>query len=205
MQMVHRNPDIVVIKDFLCPEELSYLKDLASKTKFHVSTVVDNNGVHTTDKNRTSNSAYLQKGGEDAVLQCISQKICRLAKLPYANMEPLQITEYTKGKEYRPHYDWFDDDKKGTCGKGQRTKTVFIYIKGLEDQGGEACGGATSFLSLKRPLKIYPVSGTAVMWKNTIKCGVEDTRTLHAVEPPLCEYAHKIGMNAWFRDRPWGA
>ena len=85
---------------------------------------------------------------------------------------------------------------------------MFAYLLDHECVSG-ACGGATTFHELLdssgSPLRVYPQKGSAVMWSNRTVDGSLNPRTLHSGEPLLCKNAHKIGLNAWFRDEPWKA
>ena len=84
--------------------------------------------------------------------------------------------------------------------------TVFAYLEDTRCSDGK-CGGATSFLKLKdgenNPLRVYPKKGSAVMWSNRTFNGGLNAETLHSGEPVTCKDAHKVGLNAWFRDKPW--
>ena len=149
---------------------------------------------------RSSTSCFLKKGG-DEVIRCIEKKISRAAGRPMSHLEPLQVTKYTEGQQYRPHVDYFTTGHKE--GDRQRTTTLFAYIQGV----GEECGGATVFSELKdkkgNPLRVYPRSGSAVLWENLNEDGSGNTNTRHSGEPVTCKGVEKIGLNAWFGDRTW--
>ena len=197
-----QTPVVTQIDKFLTERESTFLIEEAEKLGMARSTVTSSAGA-VENQGRTSSTAFLPKSGND-IISCIEKKISTAAGLPMDNLEPLQVTRYQHKQKYDSHYDWFEGTKTG---EGQRTKTVFSYLKGLEDDGGKFCGGATAFPNLKdednQVLRAYPVSGNAVMWSNVTHDGTGDTKSLHGGEPVLCEGATKVGLNAWFRDKPW--
>ena len=198
------NENAVVSKITQCilPDEANYIMEKAYSLGLHKSKVIGENG-NIKSPGRTSSTAFLPKN-EDEVITCIENRISAIANQPKENLEPLQVTVYKKKEKYDAHYDWFSDIESG---HGQRTKTVFTYLKGLENDGGEMCGGATAFPKLKDKndniLRVYPVSGDAVMWSNVTFDGKGNDYTLHGGEEVLCEGATKFGLNAWFRDTKW--
>lgn len=197
-----QTPVVSQVNNLIANDEAEYLIQQAEKQGMTRSTVTSESGA-VEDNGRTSSTAFLPKYGDD-VISCIERKISAAAGLSIENLEPLQVTRYQHKQKYDSHYDWFDATK---AGDGQRTKTVFSYLKGLEDDGGKFCGGATAFPNLKddenNVLRAYPVSGNAVMWSNVTCTGEGEVNSLHGGEPVLCEGATKIGLNAWFRDKPW--
>lgn len=178
------------------PDEADYLIQKANEHGFQQSTVLQGS-KRTLSNERTSSSAFLGKG-EDEVVTCIEKRLSALARMPWENLESLQVTRYTEGQKYNPHYDWFEKTKPGS---GQRNTTVFAYLKGLDD---EACGGATTFPNLSNSkgntLRSYPTTGDAVMWSNVTFDGKGNSQSLHGGESVNCPNAEKIGLNAWFRD-----
>ena len=201
--VINASPRIVKVPEFLNLDEISHL--LSSDSSFEPSTVVDGkkDGSRNTHDSRTSETAHLDMNHPGVA--AVAAKIATLANLPVENLEPLQLTRYKKNKEYKPHYDWLDDKSVfNKYKRGQRVRTVFVYLRGLETQGGEKCGGATAFVNAQKSvLRVFPVTGTAVVWDNVIRYGKEDHQTLHAGEPPVCDNIEKIGLNAWFRDKKY--
>jgi prolyl 4-hydroxylase len=184
------------VHGLILPDESEYLINRAESIGLSRSKTLTPGGGGVIAESRTSSTAFLPKG-KDPVITCIEKRIAAVARQPHDTLEPLQVTEYTHNQEYRPHYDWFDDSHPT-----QRTTTVFAYLKGLEDQGGSKCGGATVFPNLKdgelTQLRASPISGDAVVWNNLTCSGHGHMLTLHGGEPVLCENARKVGLNAWF-------
>lgn len=198
---LHSDKAVVTeIEGLLLAEEASYLVDAGNHNGFKSSTVM-RNGKHEGDEQRTSRTSFLSKYS-DPVVDCIGRRIATLAHQPVTHMEPMQVTDYRHKQEYRAHHDYINDKK----GMPERTITVFAYLH-EENCRQKKCGGSTTFHELKQahgePLQVYPKVGNAVMWSNRTFDGGVNSNTLHSGEKLMCENAHKIGLNAWFRDQPW--
>ena len=194
--------DVVVteIENLLLKEEAEYLTSMAQTIGMHPSTVAAKDGQTTIDPRRTSTSAYIPKS-KDKVVKCIEDRLATVAAIPVENLEPLQITDYKHKQEFRPHHDYINNPNSS-----ERTKTLFAYLKSDHCET-KKCGGSTVFPNLRtendQPLRIFPKVGNAVMWSNTTDNGSVNPASLHGGELLTCESAHKIGLNAWFRDRAW--
>tara|TARA_B100000683_G_scaffold237412_1_gene242597 strand:+ start:6469 stop:7281 length:813 start_codon:yes stop_codon:yes gene_type:complete len=198
-QLWSKGANVHHAQDLLTPGEARYLIEAADVSgSCKRSKVLKPGGSRESDV-RTSTSCFLKKAG-DPVIECIERKVATYAGKDVANLEPLQVTKYAKGQQYKPHYDWFQHRKKGDA---QRTATVFAY---LQECGGTECGGATVFSELKqdgKPLRVYPKVGAAVYFDNLTPDGRGNKLTRHGGEPVLCDRRQKIGLNCWFRDKPW--
>ena len=201
MQLHSDRAVVTEIKQLMLPEEAQYLRDKAALVGFEESTVVAESGSSEKDSRRSSSTSFLPKS-EDAVIDCIGQRIATIAGQPLTHMEPMQVTDYKNKQEYRAHHDYF-----GKKGEPERTMTVFAYLHSVQCDTGE-CGGATAFHELKdakgQHLRVYPTPGNAVMWSNRTMTGELNPNTLHSGEKLMCADAHKVGLNAWFRDTKWG-
>jgi prolyl 4-hydroxylase len=197
------SPMVSKIHNLILPDEADYLLKKAGEFGLQQSTVVDGKGGTVAHPGRTSRTAFLPKGHDD-IITCIEHRIATNADEKREYLEPLQVTQYKKKEKYDYHHDYFPGVEPG---KGQRTKTVFSYLKGLENDGGESCGGGTAFPKLKtetnETVRVYPVSGEAVMWSNVTSDGRGNELTLHGGEEVTCQNATKVGLNAWFRDTPY--
>lgn len=182
--------------------EAQYLISAADRVGSCQRSKVSAKGGSAVSETRTSTTCFLPKGA-DPVISCIERKLARVAGRPQTHLEPLQLTKYTRGQQYRPHFDWFADPDKEP-GKSQRTTTLFAYLQGCDPR----CGGATVFSELKpnggpEPLRVRPVTGNAVLFENLHADGRGNEKTRHGGEPVLCADAEKVGLNAWFRSRAW--
>lgn len=195
--------DVVVthIQGLLLREERQHLLE-ASAHSFRPSTVVTQSGEEAVVSGRTSHSAFLAKGS-DPVIDCLGERLATMAQQPIAHLEPLQLTKYRKTQEYRPHHDYLGVAE----GDSERTTTVFAYLQSDGCTERDRCGGATVFPELTtddgEALRVYPSAGDAVMWSNRTAGGGLNSSTLHGGERIECEGSQKVGLNAWFRDRPW--
>lgn len=201
LRQLHSKDAIVTeVQGLLFPEEAEYLKAHAETTGFEQSTVISKVGESEKDQRRTSRTSFLPKN-RNPVIDCIGERIATIAGQPVSHMEPMQVTDYKHKQEYRAHHDYF-----GRKNEPDRTTTLFAYLHGQGCDTGK-CGGATAFYNLKQadgePLRVYPKPGNAVMWSNRTMQGDLNPSTLHSGEKLTCENAHKVGLNAWFRDQPW--
>jgi prolyl 4-hydroxylase len=103
---------------------------------------------------RTSHSMHFVPSMYDAVVAQLVKRIAAIAGLPPAHAEPLGVLRYGPGQEYRPHYDYYTDDRH----QAQRVATVFVYLNHVEE------GGGTDFPRLG--VKVDPARGKAVKFLN---------------------------------------
>jgi len=183
-QLRIKYPVITLAKDIIHKEDVKYL--LNASVVFERSGLLDSPSAAT----RTSQTAYIQKN-KDPIMDCIGKRIAAVIHHPFGNMEGFQLTKYTKGQHYTPHFDWF---KEGHNKKGQRTFTVFVYLKTAR------CGGTTIFPKLGINISAPPGSG--LIWANVDKNGKGEKLVLHGGEDVTCNDT-KIGLNVWFRDTCW--
>jgi hypothetical protein len=120
--------------------------------------------------------------------------VARILNVDESFMEPLAMIRYQPGQEYKPHYDWFNDEEIGS----QREWTVLIYLNDVEPGDG----GETAFVSTgTTPLLVQPKAGRAVIWRNLLPSGFVDTNTMHAGLPP--KRGSKYAINVWTRTSPF--
>lgn len=190
---------VTEISQMLLPEEADYIVNKAHDKGSHQSTVMGKE-KNEYSRARSSSTSFLKKN-QDEVVSCIEKRIATVAQQPIANLEPLQVTSYSKGQKYDPHHDYFHSENIGKY--GQRTTTVFTYLNTVDS----GCGGATAFPRLKdsdgKELKVFPSMGNAVMWSNKTTAGEPNELTLHGGESVTCAATKKYGLNAWFRENKW--
>jgi len=107
---------------------------------------------------------------ESTVVERILARVASVTGHPLENVEPLVLVRYAEGEVFRLHHDG-----------AMRPMTVFTYLNDVAE------GAETQFPYLG--LAVQPVTGTAVMWANTIdgKGGpdaVADMRMMHEALPP---------------------
>ena len=175
-------PKISVLPNFLSPEECTHLIDLAEQVGFSQSLVGRGSYSNSSSfsnqisTNRTSQSVTLDPRA-DRVVSEIELRLAGLVGLPVEHLESLVVVKYLPGQLFNDHHD-------GTF----RSHTVFLYLNQV------AAGGETRFPNLG--LRIKPSMGAAVLWRNTMLDGSEDSRTVHAGLPP--EGCVKFGVNCFF-------
>jgi len=183
-QLRTKYPIVTLAKDIVHKEDVQYL--------LNVSTSFVRSGLLTSEPTeaRNSQTAFTQKN-KDPILDCIGARIATVIHQPFENMECFQLTKYTKDQHYRPHFDWFKEEHNQ---KGQRTFTVFVYLKTAR------CGGWTIFPKLGINTSAPPGSG--LIWSNVDNNGKGEKLVLHGGEDVTCNDT-KIGLNVWFRNRPY--
>lgn len=173
------DPEIILFGNFLSDEECNSLIEL-SKARLVESKVIDSaTGGDIKHEARTSNNSFFQYG-ETELLKTIENRIAQLLNIPMENGEALQVLNYSPGKEYKAHFDYFSPKnaesihmKKG----GQRVGTFIMYLNDVEE------GGETSFPELN--IKICPKKGNALFFSYCNDKTQTDKRTLHAGNPVI--------------------
>jgi prolyl 4-hydroxylase len=133
---------------------------------------------------------------EDPVVRSVVDTVANVAGLDSRLAERLQIIRYSKGGEYKPHFDSYDltteRGRRCTAGRGQRTRTALLYL----NDGFE--GGATRFPRLG--LEVRPLRGAVLTFDNCQIGGtLRDDKSLHAGLP--VEDGEKWVGTLWFRER----
>ena len=191
--VISQDPKISVVPEFLTSEECMHLITLGESLGFTRSLV--GRGSYTTDRedmaeefenvaseSRTSLSVILNPC-HDEVVVFIETKLCALVNIPVENLESLVLVKYEPGQVFKGHHDGIF-----------RSKTVFIYLNDLPENGG----GETRFPVIG--MRIRPRAGTAVVWSNSHKLEdgslEQDDRLMHEGLPPVD--CIKYGMNCFF-------
>lgn len=191
-----RAPRIVVVGNLLSAEECDALIAYGQKRLERSPVVSDGEGKTEVHPHRTSRGAMLQRGESELVVR-IEARLAALTGWPVENGEGLQMLQYEKGNEYRPHYDWFDASRPGPRKHlergGQRVGTMVMYLSDVER------GGGTAFPNIG--LQVQPKKGSAVFFANTDAFRVPDPQTLHAGEPVI--QGVKFIATKWMRERAY--
>jgi prolyl 4-hydroxylase len=138
---------------------------------------------------RTSYSMHFQPNMYDGPVSVALRQVARIAGEPPEHAEPLGVLRYGPGQEYRPHYDYYNDDQH----EAQRTTTVFVYLNQVSE------GGGTEFPRLG--VVVEPERGKAVKFLNCDVSGRPNPETLHAGLPVI--RGEKWLATLWFWDRPF--
>jgi len=188
LTLMHYNPPIFVVENFLSKNECQFLMS-ACDSCFERAKVVAGKGDGEIHPDRTNSSFSFAR--EDVPI--LMDKISRLTNKPADQCEPPQISRYRYGEEYKPHYDSFDVSEAGIRSLqkgGQRVTTVLVYLNDVE------IGGQTAFPKIG--IEIKPKQGTALVFFPATTGGEVDENTLHAALPAVSE---KLVIQAWVRQR----
>eukprot|EP01039_Chlorochromonas_danica_P008458 gene8458-9324_t len=193
VHVVHREPNIFVIEDFLSPSELDYLDRLVScnPQSFCKSYTEDGEKRKVISSERTSTFFHLTKS-QDAVVRRIEQRAADFVGLHLHFVEPLQVVRYLGDQQFALHHD------AGTllpCGAVEavyplRYLTFFVYLNSLPF----GLGG-TAFPRLG--IEVYPRRGSAVLFGNLLSDLQPDPRTVHCARPVSAPGLTKYGLNIW--------
>jgi len=191
--ILSESPKIIYIQNFLPEDELiKHFISLGNKFKKPSTIDTKDNPAAVIANVRTSESAHVGKS-TDKIIKILEDRACEYVNLPTSHLEPMQVVVYEKGQKYNPHYDFFANDST-EINKGNRSKTVLVYLNDLPENSG----GCTIFPKIN--LKITPKKGDAIYFENMNDNGV-DYNTLHAGEEILGDYT-KYAINIWFREKP---
>jgi prolyl 4-hydroxylase len=190
-------PQIIVFNNVLSHDECDELID-RSRSKLKRSTTVNPiTGELDVIERRTSEGTYFDRC-EDEFITRIDRRVARLMNWPLENGEGLQILHYGVGGEYKPHFDFFPPDEKGSLTHvamgGQRVSTMVMYLNDVED------GGETVFPEIG--LSVSPQKGAAVYFAYCNTRSQVDPLTLHGGAPVVA--GAKWIMTKWMRQRAYG-
>ena len=169
-------PFILYLDNFLSTAECDELIRI-SKDRLQPSKVIDSTtGEERIAPGRTSKGMCFELN-ENRLVSTIEQRISELTNFPIENGEGLQVLNYQKQEEYRPHYDYFPSHKLENKKGGQRVGTMLIYLNDVPS------GGETIFP--KVGLSVTPKKGTAVYFQYGNSKGQVDPMSLHSSSPIL--------------------
>jgi prolyl 4-hydroxylase len=192
--VLSESPKIIYIENFVTKEEAAHLIKIADKIK-RPSTIDTKGDPYSLVNNvRSSESAHLGKS-TDGIIKDIEDKACNYVKLDTRHLEPMQVVVYEKGQKFNPHYDFFSTDSPDIVERGNRNKTILVYLNDIEEE----FGGATVFPKIN--VKIQPKALSAIYFENMNESGV-DYNTLHAGEELKTDLLKKYAINIWFRENP---
>ena len=121
-------------------------------------------------------------------LDDLAQRLRKMLGVRPPNLEPWQVTRYTKGQSFDFHLDcgcWRDD------ARGERKRTVMLYLETPKR------GGTTVFRALNAEVK--PVVGRLVVWNNLLPNGNCNHAMIHASLSVAA--GSKTILTTWERER----
>ena len=176
--------------------------------KFQSLKGVVSNGSKVLSPHRTSSTAFLPS--TDSVARCVLARAAEYQGFADEDtMEDLQVTQYTLGQHYAPHFDWHRDPK--AMNRTTNRQTTFFAIL---DASCTSCGTRFPRLtydwSQEDPrwcrimdcqdhegLTVLPIPGSATFWVNLLPDNSGDEGTLHAGLP--VHHGSKTALNIWRR------
>ena len=186
LKYLHRDPDILVIENFLSDDECDRI---TTNAKSHMIPCVIKHpitGAVQEDPSRTSTNANMPQSDVPSIVD----KMVQLTNCQDAShLETLQILRYTEGQTFYPHTDGFEGPTTA-CGfeASGRLVTIFCYLNDVAE------GGETRFTNLagnddenQQVLSIAPRKGTAVLHFPATTGLEEDPRTEHEGCPAVDE------------------
>lgn len=175
LQLLHPNPPVFSVENFLTPAECDFLIH-ASNDALGPAPVVGK-GAGEVSPSRTNSTCYLAR--ED--LPEYLRKVGVLTGKPAEHCELPQVGRYLPSQQYLQHFDAFDlsneDGRRFAANGGQRTITVLTYLNDVPR------GGATSFPNLN--IQVQPRRGMAVVFFPSTLDGLLDKMALHAAMPAV--------------------
>ncbi|KAL7564881.1 hypothetical protein ACA910_009373 [Epithemia clementina (nom. ined.)] len=159
LKLVHISPPVLVIENFLTPQEcvdIEQVADLAGNSPrnqpaalvskkddydavVQVNSATFGGGLST----RTSSSWFCRFSKVPTLIG----KMHRILGFPVYHMEEPQIVRYQNGQEFSWHYDQVPPQQLHNG--GQRLATVLVYLNSLES--AQSLGGSTVFRDLQQP------------------------------------------------------
>jgi len=126
-------PWVVVVDDFLTPEETETLIKLGVERGYERSETVGDYD-YLSDQRTSSTTWCLDDCFENAVTKQVLQKIENLTAIPDLHGEYLQMLKYEETQFYGRHHDYLEHHLQRAA--GVRLLTVFLYLNDVEEGGG---------------------------------------------------------------------
>jgi prolyl 4-hydroxylase len=190
-QIISIDPLIIYFHNFTTPTESQHIIHLAGDD-LSTSPVITADPSIKRSTARTSTSTFLSYS-VDHIVTCLEQRVVDATRIPLSRTEPLEVVHYEIGQEYKPHFDYVDENVLNSdpwSVIGQRVNTMILYLSDVEE------GGETEFQTLG--IKFQPKRGDAVFWRNVDSGRREDPRTLHSGNPVI--RGEKWTINVWQRE-----
>lgn len=190
-----RKPQIAVFGNILSAQECRSLIKLAEPRLSRSQTIDNKTGGSSVHAARTSQGMFFVPGENELVAR-IEQRIGALLKWPVEKGEGLQVLRYSKGAEYKPHFDYFLPDEPGTPALlamgGQRVGSLVVYLNTPRK------GGGTVFPDLDA--EVFAQRGNAVFF--SYDRPHPSTMTLHGGAPVIA--GEKWVLTKWLRQGKFG-
>ena len=104
---------IFMICKFLSDKECDHLIEISRPNLMDSKVVDETNKGEAFDNRRTSRGFFIHNNWSDPIVIGIEKRIATITGMPMENGEDLHVLNYGVGKEYQPHYDYFNVDTPG--------------------------------------------------------------------------------------------
>lgn len=175
---------VTQISNFLSKKQC---KDIINNVKTFNKSMVIKSENHITVNGRTSSTHMFKKS--DKLISFIETRICKMFNIKLQQLEPIQLTKYTKGQEYKYHHDYFKHDNSN-----QRHYTIIIYLNDVP----QGSGGTTNFFYGEN---FIPIEGNMIWWSNLNDDLTCNKMTLHSGKPIMNDSCKYI-LTIWTRVNP---
>jgi 2OG-Fe(II) oxygenase superfamily/Peptidase C39 family len=177
--------NVKVIDAFFTKEECEYMISYTEENNlFQQSPLANEKGAIFYSDFRTSFTSII-KEDKDPFFDKIYQKVVNFLDVPRSHIEYLECVRYSKGQEFRPHWDTNDNNE-------DRTHTIVVYLNDDFD------GGETYFPTLN--YKITPKKGRVLYFRDRDDKQNIIPYSLHAGLP--VNKGIKYACNIWVRNTP---
>ena len=203
MNTLCNDPYIYTIDNFLSEKECKFIINV-SKDNLKLAGVskMDNEkGLETGKyKGRTNSSYWMTHDAYPETLK-IAKKIAKKIGCNYKCFESFQVIHYNENEEYKYHYDAYDMNetekyKKFTRERGNRLRTVLVYLNDVEEGGGT---GFDTLNEYEGEIIVEPKMGKMVVFNNVNDDGSLNLKSRHAGLPVI--KGEKWAFNLWLRER----
>ena len=191
--ILNEHPSIKLYHNILSDTEVDYLISVAKALLKPSQT-----GLGIISEVRESSSAELLQDTNDDILMKIRRRFTKLVGYEEGYLEHLQVVYYRDQQYYKPHYDYLiGETLEKQCGNN-REHTFLVYLNTIPKK----YGGFTKFINLG--IKVQPVKGMAVYFRNIEKDGKVNVDTFHSGWRMFDNKDNKLekwALNVWIRQK----
>ena len=203
MNTICNDPYIYTIENFLTEKECKFMIKVSKDNlkPAGVSIMENEKGFEFGEYKGRTNSSYWIKHDTCPETLTIAKRIAERIGCNYKHFENFQIIHYNENEEYKYHYDAYNPDdtekyKKFCERRGNRLRTVLVYLNDVEEGGGT---GFDSLNEYKEEIIVEPKMGKIVVFNNVNDDGSLNMKSRHAGLPVI--KGEKWAFNLWLRER----
>jgi prolyl 4-hydroxylase len=165
--IIDRKPNVIQINNFL---DGKICDKIINIDKIYKPSGIIENGINVRNTNARTSSTTSFLRGENEYIDNISKRVCKMLNIHLEHLEPVQLSKYDNGQQYKYHHDYFKKIDN------QRQYTVIIYLNSIPKHNG----GSTDFYYGNN---FQPKRGSLLYWSNLNSNGTVNYNTLHAGKP----------------------